>query len=59
MIKILRVETNKYQVLDADGEIIKTYNQTKMIHPNDWENDVVEAGLSPSNFVYEDARESE
>ena len=42
-IVIKRVDESKY-CLKIDGDLVESYNQTKMVHPDDWEADADDVG---------------
>ena len=60
MITIRRTETDKYELVDTDGEVAETYHQTRMDHPDDWIQDARDAGLAvsgPYDWQFRDVRD--
>ena len=45
---IHRVDRDKYELRDTNGETLKTYTQTKMQHPADWIDDATDFGMAIS-----------
>lgn len=60
MIQIKRVASDEYELIGTNGEVISTYQQTKMEHPTDWREDAESAGYditSPYDWEFVDERD--
>ena len=60
MLKIKRLDVDKYQLVDSEGSVIAEYHQTKMTHPHDWIDDARDAGYDingPYGWQFIDKRD--
>ena len=61
-VEIKRLGDAEYVLIGDDGEEIKTYEQSRMRHPDDWIADARDAGETvsgPYHWTYSDVRDQE
>ena len=49
-MEIKRTEESEYQLVIND-EIVETYRQSKMHHPDDWQDDALDAGATQLDII--------
>ena len=49
-MEITRTQESEYQ-LEINGQIVETYHQSKMQHPDDWQDDALSAGATQLDII--------